>query len=563
MNKYNVLDLFAGAGGLSNGFEQTNYFNILAACEKNINARSTYLENHKNNIYFEEEIVKVDYLDMLKKINDSKVEDKSKDISLDSYKQLIRKINGKEIDIVIGGPPCQGFSNANRQKNHLINSNNELVKEFIRILKEIRPLAFVMENVKMFASKKHKFFLADNNITDFNGLREKKQTAKVTFRIDSLPVFEEVLKADIIGRTGFEEYILSKSSYSILNILYKVKDDKDKLSIEIEKKDSEIKTLKNEMKLWLEVEHDSLYGRVLENQIQQFLRFEKVVDDFFIEGLKELVITQRLFTKLQELVDHTIIIVDDDIAIHKLEVTINTESATVIDYVTHSLNDIYTLGKEIVNAADFGVPQYRERFIMLGVRRDIVDDKNIPMPTGNNKKLVTVDDALCDLKGVIPFKNGCDQLMNTNGEVNEYLKIMHSQVRHPGQVSNHLNTDTREEAQKRFEVLEEGENFHSLDDAYKTTYSQPERTQSSIYLKLDRDKPSNTVTNVRKSMWVSPYEARALSVREAARLQSFNDDFIFKGTKDAQYQQVGNAVPPLLAKAIGEHLFKLIKKENF
>lgn len=61
-------------------------------------------------------------------------------------------------------------------------------------------------------------------------------------------------------------------------------------------------------------------------------------------------------------------------------------------------------------------------------------------------------------------------------------------------------------------------------------------------------------------MWVSPYAPRAISIREAARLQSFDDDFIFVGTKDSQYQQVGNAVPPLLAKHIGEHLYKKLEE---
>ena len=63
---------------------------------------------------------------------------------------------------------------------------------------------------------------------------------------------------------------------------------------------------------------------------------------------------------------------------------------------------------------------------------------------------------------------------------------------------------------------------------------------------------------VRKSMWIHPTLDRAISVREAARLQSFPDDFIFKGTKDSQYQQVGNAVPPLMAQGIAEEILKYL-----
>lgn len=68
--------------------------------------------------------------------------------------------------------------------------------------------------------------------------------------------------------------------------------------------------------------------------------------------------------------------------------------------------------------------------------------------------------------------------------------------------------------------------------------------------------------NVRKSMWIHPTLNRAVSIREAARLQTFPDSFVFCGTKDSQYQQVGNAVPPMLAKAIAEHLAKYLDGEN-
>ena len=79
---------------------------------------------------------------------------------------------------------------------------------------------------------------------------------------------------------------------------------------------------------------------------------------------------------------------------------------------------------------------------------------------------------------------------------------------------------------------------------------------------MEDDKPSGTVVNVRKSMWIHPTENRAVSVREAARLQTFPDSFSFSGPKDSQYQQVGNAVPPMLSKAIAEQILKYIDKEN-
>lgn len=117
---YNVIDLFAGAGGLSLGFKQTGQVNIIAAAENNPNARKTYKRNFK--------------LDRL-----------YSDVRTIDYAELQDSVG--PVDIVIGGPPCQGFSNANRQHTSVISMNNRLVKEYVRAICELNPKAFVMENV--------------------------------------------------------------------------------------------------------------------------------------------------------------------------------------------------------------------------------------------------------------------------------------------------------------------------------------------------------------------------------------------------------------------------------
>ena len=73
----------------------------------------------------------------------------------------------------------------------------------------------------------------------------------------------------------------------------------------------------------------------------------------------------------------------------------------------------------------------------------------------------------------------------------------------------------------------------------------------------DPNSPSVVIANYRKNMLIHPFENRGLSVREAARIQSFPDNFVFKGNLSFQQQQIGNAVPPLLAKAIFEQIIKL------
>ena len=112
-----VLDLFAGAGGMSYGFMQTGQFEVAVAVEIDPFAQQTYRMNHPAAIVLG-------------------------DIKQIDFENLVLQ-NGT-IDIVIGGPPCQGFSNANRQRNQLISSNNQLVKTYVEAVLQVNPKVFVM-----------------------------------------------------------------------------------------------------------------------------------------------------------------------------------------------------------------------------------------------------------------------------------------------------------------------------------------------------------------------------------------------------------------------------------
>ena len=129
---YTAVDLFAGAGGLSLGFMQTGKYDIKVAFENSPYMQDTYRLNHPG----------VEVLG---------------DVCSANYSDIMRKYGA--IDVVIGGPPCQGFSNANRQKNHAISQNNMLVKQYLRAILELQPKAFVMENVSMLSSEVHRFYM--------------------------------------------------------------------------------------------------------------------------------------------------------------------------------------------------------------------------------------------------------------------------------------------------------------------------------------------------------------------------------------------------------------------
>lgn len=238
-----------------------------------------------------------------------------------------------------------------------------------------------------------------------------------------------------------------------------------------------------------------------------------------------------------------------------------TQSYSVIDYVNAILGNEYIQKGNVFNAEWFGVPQERRRFIVLGIRKDIYDLTGKELDYSEIQKaeaIPTVGDAIADLTD---YEVGYDkkqelQPYKKDDDLCEYAVLMRTGSEG---VKNHITTKTTEKALDRFRKIKQGKNFHSLDIEDKDTYSKPERTQNTIYLRLDPSKPSGTVVNVRKSMWIHPTLDRAISVREAARLQSFPDSFEFIGTKDSQYQQVGNAVPPLLAKGIAEILLKYLK----
>ena len=176
----------------------------------------------------------------------------------------------------------------------------------------------------------------------------------------------------------------------------------------------------------------------------------------------------------------------------------------------------------------------------------------------------TVRDAISDLEDVEPIVNLEDDKEGIKLPNKENLGELASSLRNATVLYNHMITKTTDTAMERFKAIKQGQNFHSLDDALKTnTYTDATRTQNTIYLRLNYDEPSGTVVNVRKSMWIHPTLDRAISVREAARLQTFPDSFIFCGSKDKQYQQVGNAVPPIMAKSIAKKLAQTLTKNLY
>ena len=520
---YKTVDLFAGAGGLSYGFESTGMFKVLAVAEINKNAQNTFLVNHDNR----SEIRVIS------------------DVRGYNFKELSEELNG--IDVVIGGPPCQGFSNANRQKNHIISMNNSLVKEYFRAVREIKPKAFVMENVNMLSSSTHKFYDSDidHDIVSSLGVEMEDDELIVSDR-----KFNEFDLMGILHSNADDEYRITESLFHLLNVLYKNRNNNYRLTRYLDnKRQFIIEGIKSQKTV---MTNTAFLGKLL------YALSENDVSSCFDE-LGEYIQFQKSFRLIDELKENKI---RYTLEMDKSDgrIIAKVKSYSVINYVNKILGDDYRTKSGVINSIWFGVPQYRKRFIMIGIRSDVNTDKEIVLPFDNKEERVTVGAAINDLINydVSDSDNEPEiMLYHPDGDnpSNYAIEMRKGSIG----VSNHIVPKTRDKAKQRFESLSEGQNFHDLDKSMKDNYAVPERTQNSIYLRLDASNPSGTVINVRKSMWIHPTLNRAISVREAARLQSFPDKFVFLGTKDSQYQQVGNAVPPLMARSIANVVIDVLK----
>ena len=527
---YKVVDLFAGAGGLSLGFMQTQKYDIKVAFENSPYMQDTYRLNHPG-VEVQGDVCTADY-------------------------DAIKKKYG-EIDVVIGGPPCQGFSNANRQKNHAISQNNMLVKQYIRAILELKPKAFVMENVSMLKSDVHRFYMEESDIETVErcGIPVKSTPLHM---LDAEYVFDGALEI-VKDQQKIQQYLWPEQHYFELNVIYKAAKNLDKMKSALAKHKKKLCAAAADYAKSSDKSHIS---RVSADAFQAVLNYYSgELDASALKSkIEPAIMIQRMLSKAQEIYENHIVVdaysVEDGISAV-------IRSFAVYDYLEKVLqapeND-YVLDKGVLCAADYGAPQKRMRFVVIGIKRSISPKVALPKGRFDADEYRTVRDAISDLEDVTPVFDLEDDKDGIRIERKENLNELASALRNAEVLRNHIVTKTTDIAMERFRALKQGQNFHALDESLKmNTYTDAARTQNTIYLRLNYDEPSGTVVNVRKSMWIHPTLDRAISVREAARLQTFPDSFVFCGSKDKQYQQVGNAVPPIMAKSIAKKLAKILK----
>lgn len=441
-----AIDLFCGAGGMSEGITQAG-FHILFSSDINKDIKDTYVTRHEQlgliqnkNTYF--------HLGDIREIDGKFILDKIHNLKMFNEGELEVP---KEIDAIFGGPPCQGFSRAGRRDPN--DPRNLLFKEYLRVINEIRPKYVIMENVEGFN---------DTKFYNYKGL-----TGKIYPNESLAP---DILRNEfsLIGYNTLKPKVLIASDYGV--------PQNRRRAIFI---------------AYREGEKAPKYPEPLYNE-------------------------ENKVTVLQAIGD---LIKDDEIR-KKLNSELTKYQLDSIKGRTPTINGKKLICKsEIVKNIEVSkhLPIIKERFSLY---REGEDSSSL-------KKRIAKEGIDITSKPNL-VKECCDKL---NIEEKQLISILKK-----GNIDKEI-----------IDVL---------------------LTKKNIRTRLDRDKCSLTVVTLPDD-YISPFENRTFSVREMARLQSFDDNFVFYGKRTTggprrkvevpQYSQVGNAVPPLLARAIAQEIIKLIE----
>lgn len=204
---------------------------------------------------------------------------------------------------------------------------------------------------------------------------------------------------------------------------------------------------------------------------------------------------------------------------------------------------------KVLCAADFGVPQVRERLFFIGIRNDLSDKEFIyPNPTHSSSDYVTCEQALSDLPS-LENELGEESSNYTSKPKSDYQKRMRAKAKN---LANHTATKHSDLVIEVIKQVPEGGNHKDLPPGVGES-----RKFNEAWTRYHSKKPSRTIDTGHRNHFHYKFN-RVPTIRENARLQSFPDDFVFLGTKTSQNRQVGNAVPPLLAEILALEITKTL-----
>lgn len=611
------LDLFAGAGGISEGFLQAytqhKYYKFILASDINENCELTHRVRYNHQLGLDTKFLTGDIM------------------SPDFIERLLAQLQGQEIDVVTGGPSCQSFSLSGRRRR--FDKRDNLFLHYLNVIRLLRPKYFVMENVKGLLTKDKGHFkdaimkeirsiIDDRNIPQFFMYLDRMLSESATAFVKNCILAK--VKMEIANDKNAE---IARTDY-FSHLESQFKNITRKIEYRLSKSNAEIATIRHGLHLLRQTEERNTISASIIN----LKTITDIDNDYYVNGFNSflsLIDDSTIINSILSAIDTFNGFDNDSKEVKEFRKMVRLYSFTLdetIDTVKHYANDngsidelnnlldeliLYKIAKPIVvHSADYGVPQNRERVIFIGCRKDqeLIDE--IPATITNEEK-VTVYEALHDLDFI-----GNGSIETNYGQCNvieEYEPLIrHRDVE--GHISNEKDTHTFAEWSKigrlSHRFIFEINPFYvkSIDDLENnlfceepTLYNHQTSSQNEevkqrlkiiaehgVYdadcktelakLGLDSNKRNYTVLNPAgqsPTVVTMPddfihYSAhRAMTVREMARLQSFDDSFVFQGKRQTggnkrkseipQFTLVGNAVPPLMARAIANTILKYIK----
>lgn len=233
------------------------------------------------------------------------------------------------------------------------------------------------------------------------------------------------------------------------------------------------------------------------------------------------------------------------------------DDGSVLNHVIRQLDRMgYEVDSRVLNAADYGVPQLRRRILVVASMTGGFEWPRATHGPAGNDPWLPVSDAL---QGDLPPLNGSTGDRATRYAASPRTAYQRAMRRSCSILHDHITTASGSHVRERFALIPPGSGLFYLERQDRV----PRNLRISIghrgvYRRLDPSRPSITISNVSRSLTIHPTEHRIISLREAARLQSFRDSYRFPGSIGKMQQALGNAVPPMLARAIARRIYDIV-----
>lgn len=608
------LDLFAGAGGFSEGFLQAytddKYYDFRLASDINENCELTHIARYNKVLGLDTKFMCQDIMD-------------------DSFlRNLLAELDGQEIDVVTGGPSCQSFSLAGRRKK--LDKRDDLFFHYLKVIKALRPKYFVMENVKGILTK-------DGGRIKERILREIRSIVD-DMKINHLYVFmDDILRPKMPAPLYDALYLRlcmetadgdwdKQNEIFFANLDQQLRDITKHLPYHISKSSESVNTVRHGLLLLkMKQQRDTIRKQVIQLKTSAHIDNDTFVKDYnaIVEAVSDEHILDKTLTAVDQLAHMGECSADAEVLKKSLEILtatfdecIDFIQAQVKDNARHlsRLNELmkeirlYNIDEPLVLlSADYGVPQNRERVVFIGCRNDQQVIRHIP-PTVCDAQKVKVYEALWDLDFVgngdtatsykeperIAEYEETKQLRAVQGEPDEHGRLFSewSRIGRLGhrftfeqepfyvmnmddlekpakyqhmELFNHQTSLQNDTVRERLKIIAKHKDY---DEAKAELKARGLESQKRNYAVLNPLGQSPTVCTMPDD-FIHYSANRPMTVREMARLQSFDDSFVFQGKRQTggnnrqkeipQYTLVGNAVPPLMARAIANTLLQHIK----